>query len=61
MEILISLLISAFILKLIGIFLFLWVFKIGLKKFLNIDLDYIKIANWFYKTVINIFSVWKNR
>lgn len=61
MEILISLLISAFILKLIGIFLFLWVFKIGLKKFLNIDLDYVKIANWFYKTVISIFSVWKNR
>jgi len=59
METLIQLLISAFILRLIGIGLFLWIFKIGLKKFLNIDLQYKKVAVWFYDIIISIFSVWK--
>lgn len=58
MELLIQLLISSFILRLIGTIAFLYLFKLGLKKFLNIDLDYKKIAIWFYNTIKSIFGVW---
>lgn len=59
MNTLISLLFSYYILRLIGIVFGLWIFKIGMKKFLKIDLDYKKIAIWFYNTVKSIFGVWK--
>lgn len=59
MTTLINLLISAFILRLIGIIAFLYILKVGLKKFANIDLQYKKIAVWFYNTIKSIFEVWK--
>jgi hypothetical protein len=59
MTTLINLVISAFILRLIGIIVFLYIFKIGVKKFLNVDLNYKKIAIWFYNTIKSIFEVWK--
>lgn len=59
MTTLISLIFSYYILRLIGIVAFLYLLKLGLKKFLNIDLQYKKIAIWFYNTVKSIFSVWK--
>jgi hypothetical protein len=59
MTTLISLLISSFILRIIGIIAFLYILKLGLKKFLNIDLQYKKIILWFYNTVKSIFGVWK--
>lgn len=59
MTTLINLLISSFILRIIGIIAFLYVFKLGLKKFLNVDLNYKKIAIWFYNIIKSIFEVWK--
>lgn len=59
METLIQLIFSYYILRLIGIVVFLYLLKLGLKKFLNIDLQYKKIAVWFYETIKSIFGVWK--
>lgn len=54
-----QLIFSYYILRTIGIIAFLYLLKLGLKKFLNIDLQYKKIAVWFYETVKSIFGVWK--
>lgn len=59
MNTLISLLFSYYTLRLIGIVFGLWIFKIGMKKFLKINLDYKKIAIWFYNIIKSIFGVWK--
>ena len=59
MTTLIQLLFSYYVLRLIGIILFLWALKLGAKKFLNKDLNYKKGAVWFYSIIKSIFSVWK--
>lgn len=59
MTTLMQLIFSYYILRTIGIIAFLYLLKLGLKKFLNIDLQYKKIAVWFYETVKSIFGVWK--
>jgi hypothetical protein len=59
MTTLINLLISSFILKIIGIIAFLYFLKLGLKKFFNIDLQYKKIGVWYYNMIKSIFGVWK--
>lgn len=59
MKILIQLLISHFILGLIGIIVFFWILKAGVKKFLNKNIDYLAILKWFVNIVKSIFSVWR--
>ena len=59
MTTLIQLLFSYYVLRLIGIIAFLWIIKLGAKKFLNKDLQYKKVAIWFYNIIKSIFGVWK--
>jgi len=58
MQILMNLLISSIILKFIGINIFLYLLKKGVKKFLNIDIDYKKYFLWLLKIIKNIFESW---
>jgi hypothetical protein len=54
-----QLLFSYYVLRLIGIITFLYILKLGLKKFANMDLQYKKIVVWFYNIIKSIFEVWK--
>jgi uncharacterized membrane protein len=59
MNTLISLLFSYYILLIIGIITGLYFFKKAYDSLFKTDLDYKKIAIWFYNTVKSIFGVWK--